>query len=124
MIISNPMLLGVLIFSGVVLLAVIAFWIVYGIKKYNWAMIASIVVTSMFVMMLGMSGIRLIASKTVHGPLAPNNKVESLMEKKDLGFEKKKGQFMEGKKLGPRNNIWGFKDFRPDKPLESEQGTE
>jgi hypothetical protein len=118
------MLLGVLIFLGIVLLAAVAFWIVYGIKKYNWAMIASIVVTSMFVIMLGMSGIRLIAKTAAVGSLPFHDKVESIAENRDLGPGNKKGLFMEGKKSILRDNKKAFKDFCPDTQpdLEEELG--
>lgn len=65
MFVQNPILTVVLIFIGVIFFAVIAFWLVFAVKKFKWAMIVSIVVSSIFVLTLGLAGIRMLAGRTV-----------------------------------------------------------
>lgn len=113
MIALNPFFTGSLVFIGIIFLAVIAFWIVYGIRKYRWAMITSIVVSSIFVFMLVTSGMRMIATRTALGPeeAAGFAKTERIMEKKDHRFLHKKEQFAPPElkdSRGPEINIEGL----------------
>ena len=107
----NPFAIaGVVIFT-LIFLAGIAFWIVFGIKKFKWALITSIVISALFVMTAGMFSLRMVSAKVISGGRAPGqfSKIERIMDKKDFGMFGQRGSF------GLRKS---FKSNEPDIKLE------
>ena len=109
----NPFAIaGVVIFT-LIFLAGIAFWIVFGIKKFKWALITSIVISALFVMTAGMFSLRMVSAKVISGGRAPGqfSKIERIMDKKDFGMFGQRGSFV--KKCDPEGGYKAgtFTDF-------------
>ena len=107
----NPFIIvGAAIF-GLIFLAVVAFWVVFGIKKFKWALITSIVISALFVMTAGMFSLRMVSAKVISGGRAPDqfSRIERIMDKKDFGMFGQRGSF------GLRKS---FKSNGPDIKLE------
>ncbi len=89
---------GLMILSGIVILAVIfltgtAFWIMFGVKKFKWALVTSIVLSVLFVIFVGMLGFRIISAKTSGNgrPVGISSRIERNIDRMELGFLKERG---------------------------------
>ncbi|MEA2015305.1 MAG: hypothetical protein U9O59_01070 [Actinomycetota bacterium] len=60
-ILAGIMILGVIFISGA------AFWIIFGIRKFRWALVTSIVLSVFFVIIGGMLSFRVVSAKTNDG---------------------------------------------------------
>jgi len=60
---------GLIILAGILIIGVIfvtgaAFWVIFGVKKFKWALVTSIVFSALFVIVGGMLGYRIISAST------------------------------------------------------------
>lgn len=87
---------GLIILAGILVLGVIfaagtAFWIIFGIKKFRWALVTSIVLSVLFVIVGGMLSFRIVSAKTGgDGRLAGRLvRIERNINRMDSGFLKR-----------------------------------
>ena len=87
----NPGAIAGIVIFALIFLAGIAFWVVFGIKKFKWALITSIVISALFVMTTGMFCLRMVSARIVSGGrgLDQFSKIERIIDKKDFGIENK-----------------------------------
>ncbi len=62
---SNPLVIAGIVIFAVIFLAGVTFWIIFGINKFKWALITSIVLSALFVLAGGMFGLRAISPKLI-----------------------------------------------------------
>lgn len=84
----NPFVIAGIVIFALIFLTGIAFWIVFGIKKFKWALITSIVISTLFVMTAGMFSLRTASARIVGGGRALDQftKIERIIDKKDFGM--------------------------------------
>ena len=91
----NPFVIAGMVIFTLIFLAGIAFWLVFGIKKFKWALITSIAISALFVMTAGMFSLRMVSAKVVSGgrALGQFSNIERIMDKKDFGMFGQRGSF-------------------------------
>ena len=109
----NPFVIAGIVIFTLIFLAGISFWIVFGIKKFKWALITSIVISALFVMTAGMFSLRVVSAKVISSGRAPGqfSKIERIMGKKDFGMFGQRGSFglrKSFKSNGPEIKIEGI----------------
>jgi len=105
---------GILI-SAVIFLALLAFWVVFGVKKFKWALITSIILTVLFVMSGGLLGLRMAFST---GEFTAR-RLSSRFDRAERFVERMESDIFPGRKVP------GFRKFRrADGPKIEFKGTD
>ena len=111
----NPFAIAGIVIFALIFLAGIAFWVVFGLKKFKWALITSIVISALFVMTAGMFSLRMVPARIVNGERGPDqfSKIERIIDKKDFGMFGHRGSFGLRKSLkrnGPDIKLEGIEN--------------
>jgi len=98
MFVLNPLVMGSILIFVAIFLAGVAFWIVYGIKKFKWALVTSIVLSVLFVLSGGMLSLRIISPKAVvivrsFDQFDKIDRIERAIDRTKLDIFKHKGVF-------------------------------
>lgn len=109
----NPFVIAGIVIFALIFLTGIAFWIVFGIKKFKWALITSIVLSALFIITAGMFSLRMVSAKVVSGgrPLDRFARIERTVDKKEFDMFRHRGVFCLRKLPGDRGPDIKFEGF-------------
>jgi len=91
----NPLVIAGIVIFAIIFLVGVTFWIVFGIKKFKWALITSIVLSALFIITGGMFSLRMVSAKVVSGgrPLDRFTRIERAVDITKFDMFRQRGVF-------------------------------
>jgi len=91
----NPLAIAGNVIIALIFLAGVAFWIVFGIKKFKWALVIAIVLSALFIITGGMFSLRMVSAKVVSGgrPLDRFTRIERAVDITKFDMFRQRGVF-------------------------------